>query len=81
MPQILSADSSRTTEKIVRGLSLKAGQNPTIYMNHFVGGGGIQNHQPGCHGRVPPPAPIKSGVRQVAEQLLLLRRQQRAGSQ
>jgi hypothetical protein len=32
--------SSRATEKIVWGLSLKTAQNDTIYMKHFVGGGG-----------------------------------------
>jgi uncharacterized protein YneR len=78
MPQTLSTDSSRATEKIVWGLSLKIVQNDTIYMKHFVDFGGVQNCQSGCYRSVPVMAPTKGGVRQEAEQLIL--RQQRAGS-
>jgi len=77
MPQMLSADFSRATEKIVWGLSLKIVENHTIYMKHFVGLGGDQNCQAGCYRRKPLSAPIKNGVRRDAEPLIL--RQQRAG--
>jgi len=48
MPQMLSADSSRATEKIVCGLSLKTAQNGTIYMKNSVGVSGVQNCEAGC---------------------------------
>ena len=48
MPQMLSADSSRATQKIVWGLSLKIIQNDTIYKKNSFGVGGVQNRQAGC---------------------------------
>jgi hypothetical protein len=58
-------------------LSLKTVKISTIYMKDFVGIGGIQNHQSGCHPNPPFSAPIKCGNRQGVEQLVS--RQQRAG--
>ncbi len=75
MPQMLSVDSLRTTEKIVWGLSLKMAPNRTIYRKHFVGG---QNRQSGCYRKMPSAGSINGGVRQETEQLIT--RQQRAVS-
>jgi hypothetical protein len=77
MPQMLRADFSRATEKIVRGLSLKIVPNDTIYKKQSVGVGGVQNCQASSYRKMPFLAPIKGGVRQGAEQLIL--RQQRTG--
>jgi hypothetical protein len=77
MPQMLSADFSRATEKIVRGLSRKIVPNGTIDMKNSVGLSGVQNCQAGRYRSVLFPAPTKGGVRREAEQLVT--RQQRAG--
>jgi hypothetical protein len=60
-------------------LSRKIVLNGTIDMKNSVGVGGVQNCQSGCYRKLPFMAPIKSGIRQGAEQLIL--RQRRAGSQ
>jgi hypothetical protein len=65
-------------QKYFSGLSLKTAPNDNIYMKHFVGGGGVQYRQPGCHRRMPFLAPIKGSIRQRAEQLVT--RQQRTGN-
>jgi hypothetical protein len=66
MPQMLSADYSRATEKTVWGLSLKTIQIAPIYMKHLVGVGGVQNCQAGRYRSVLFPAPPKGGVRREA---------------
>jgi hypothetical protein len=71
----VNADSSRATEKIVWVLSLKIVPNRTIDMKNSIGVGGVQNCQAGCYRRMPFLAPIKGGIKQGAEQLIL--RQQR----
>jgi hypothetical protein len=69
MPQMLRVDSSRATEKIVCGLSLKTVQNRTIYMKDFVGVHGVQNCQAGRYRSVLFPAPTKGGIGQRVEPL------------
>jgi hypothetical protein len=64
---------------IFSSLSRKIVPNGTIDIKNSVGVGGVQNRQSGCYRKLPFMAPIKSGIRQGAEQLIL--RQRRAGSQ